>query len=60
LQGIFFKNKEILNGWKEIMFFENGSTVKDVPVIFTYCQNGGETDGVGFYYLAVLFRDWWR
>ena len=28
-----------------------------VSVIFTYCQNGGETDGVGFYYLAVLFRD---
>jgi hypothetical protein len=26
LQGNFFKNKEILNGWKEIMFFENGST----------------------------------
>jgi hypothetical protein len=27
-----------------------------LSVIFTYCQNGGETDGVGFYYLAVLFR----
>jgi hypothetical protein len=26
LQGNVFKNKEILNGWKEIMFFENGST----------------------------------
>jgi hypothetical protein len=24
-----FKNKEILNGWKEIMFFENGSTVDE-------------------------------
>jgi hypothetical protein len=27
LQGNFLKNKEILNGWKEIMFFESGSTV---------------------------------
>jgi hypothetical protein len=26
LQGNFVKNKEILNGWKEIMFFESGST----------------------------------
>jgi hypothetical protein len=27
-----------------------------VSVNFTYCQNGGETDGVGF----SVFRDWWR
>ena len=26
MQGNFFKNKEILNGWKEIMFLENEST----------------------------------
>ena len=26
MQGNFFQNKEILNGWKEIMFIENGST----------------------------------
>jgi hypothetical protein len=34
-----------------------------VPVIFTYCQNGGETDGVGFYYLetdGVEFDTYWQ
>jgi hypothetical protein len=34
-----------------------------VSVIFTYCQNGGETDGVGFYYLAtdgVEFDTFWQ
>jgi hypothetical protein len=34
-----------------------------VSVIFTYCQNGGETDGVGFYYLetdGVEFDTYWQ
>jgi hypothetical protein len=34
-----------------------------VWVIFTYCQNGGETDGVGFYYLetdGVGFDTYWQ
>jgi hypothetical protein len=31
--------------------------------MFTYCQNGGETDGVGFYYLetdGVEFDTYWQ
>jgi hypothetical protein len=34
-----------------------------VSVIFTYFQNGGETDGVGFYYLetdGVGFDTYWQ
>jgi hypothetical protein len=34
-----------------------------VSVIFTYYQNGGETDGVGFYYLetdGVEFDTYWQ
>ena len=34
-----------------------------VSIIFTYCQNGGETDGVGFYYLetdGVEFDTYWQ
>ena len=34
-----------------------------VSVIFTYCQNGGEIDGVGFYYLetdGVEFDTYWQ
>jgi hypothetical protein len=34
-----------------------------VSVISTYCQNGGETNGVGFYYLendGVEFDTYWQ
>jgi hypothetical protein len=34
-----------------------------VSVIFTYCQNGSETNGVGFYYLetdGVEFDTYWQ
>jgi hypothetical protein len=36
MQGNFFKNKEILNGWKEIMFFENGSTASSASVVLKF------------------------
>ena len=37
MQGNFFKNKEILNGWKDIMFFENGSTASLSTVVLFSC-----------------------
>ena len=38
MEGNFFKNKEILNGWNEIMFFENGSTEWDMRVLVSACM----------------------
>jgi hypothetical protein len=44
LQGHFFKNKEILNGWKEIMLFENGSTVYVSTTELYYITGGPARD----------------